>query len=176
MTDSPFPIRFEWTGTEMRPATAYWAKCADQRYVVGEVYTMDEIYVRSHATHAHYFACIKAAWDSLSDELRPQYPSAEHLRKFALIRAGYCTQVQHVAKSAAEAERLAAIIKPYDSYQIVLIDPDRPTVVTVYHALSQDHRHMDKAQFQASKEAVLRWIGDLLGVDPATIGQQSEAA
>lgn len=167
--DSPSPIRFQWDGEAMRPATKYWAREADKRYVVGETYTMDEIFVRSHATHAHYFACIKAAWDSLPDDKRPQYPSAEHLRKFALIHSGYCTQVQHVAKSAAEAERLAAIIKPYDTYQLVLIDPQTPTVVTVYHAQSQDHRSMDKQRFQDSKEAVLRWIGDLIGADPTEL-------
>lgn len=157
----------------MRPASGYWQREADKRFVVGETYTLDEIFVRSHATHAHYFACIKAAWDSLPDQLRPQFPSPEHLRKYALIRAGFNTMVQHPCKSAAEAERLAAVIRPYDTYQIVEIDPDRPTVVTVYHALSQDHRSMDKAQFQASKEAVLQWIGDLIVAD---VTQQSEAA
>lgn len=167
--ESPFPIRFAWDGEAMRPATKYWAREADKRYVVGETYTMDEIFVRSHATHAHYFACVKAAWESLPDELRPQYPSAEHLRKLALIHSGYATMVQHVCKSAAEAERLAAIIKPYDTYQLVVVDPQTPNVVTVYHAQSQDHRSMDKQRFQDSKEAVLRWIGDLIGADPTEL-------
>lgn len=164
--DSPFPMRFEWDGEAMRPATKYWAREADKRYVVGETYTMDEIFVRSHQTHAHYFACIKAAWDSLPDALRPQYPSAEHLRKLALIHAGYCSTMQHVTKSEAEAQRLAAAIKPYDTYQLVLVEGN---IVSVYHALSQDHRSMDKQRFQESKEAVLRWIGDLIGADPTEL-------
>lgn len=171
--ESQFPLRFMWTGEDMHPATRYWAREADKRFVVGETYTMDELHVRSTETHRHYFACIKSAWDSLPDHLRPQYPSAEHLRKFALVNAGYCTKVQHVCKSAAEAERLAVAIRPYDTYQLVMVDGP---IVTVYHALSQDHRSMDKAQFQASKEAVLRWIGDLIGVDPTTLSQQAEAA
>jgi hypothetical protein len=159
-------MRFEWDGEAMRPATKYWAREADKRYVVGETYTMDEIFVRSHQTHAHYFACIKAAWDSLPDALRPQYPSAEHLRKLALIHAGYCSTMQHVTKSEAEAQRLAAAIKPYDTYQLVLVEGN---IVSVYHALSQDHRSMDKQRFQESKEAVLRWIGDLIGADPTEL-------
>ena len=173
MSESPFPIRWQWDGEAMVPATGYWAKCANKRYVVGETYTMDEIYVRSAETHRHYFACIRSAWESLPDELRAQYPTAEHLRKFALINAGYCTKVQHVCKSEAEAHRLAAAIKPYDTYQLVMVEGP---IVTVWHALSQDQRSMDKAKFQASKEAVLRWIGDLIGVDPTTLSQQSEAA
>lgn len=171
MADTPFPLRWQWSGEAMMPASRYWAREADKRYVVGETYTLDEIYMRSHATHAHFFACIKAAWESLPDHLLPQYPNPEALRKRALIHTGFCTQVQHVCKSAAEAERLAAIIRPYDTYQLVLIDPARPTVVTVYHALSQDHRSMDKRRFAESKEAVLRWIGDLIGADPAEIAR-----
>lgn len=163
---SPFPLRWAWDGEAMKPATRYWASEADKRYVVGATYTLDEVHMRSHATHAHYFACIKSAWDSLPDNLRPQYPSAEHLRKFALINAGYCTQVQHVCKSEAEARRLAEAIRPYDTYQLVLVDG---SIVTVYHAKSQDHRSMDKQTFQDSKEAVLRWIGDLIGADPAQL-------
>lgn len=168
MSETPFPLRWQWDGEAMKPATRYWAREADKRYVVGETYTLDEVHMRSHATHAHYFACIKSAWESLPDNLRPQYPSAEHLRKFALINAGYCTQMQHVCKSGAEAERLAAAIKPYDTYQIVLVEG---SIVTVYHALSQDHRSMDKQRFADSKEAVLRWIGDLIGADPAEIAR-----
>jgi hypothetical protein len=167
--DSPFPIRFNWDGEAMTPATRYWAREADKRFVIGETYTMDEIHVRSHQTHAHYFACIKAAWESLPDDKRPQYPSAEHLRKLALIHTGFSTMVQHPCKSAAEAERLALVIKPYDTYQLVLIDPETPSVVTVYHAISQDHRSMNKQQFQDSKEKVLNWIGDLIGADPTEL-------
>ncbi len=164
--DSPHPIRWNWDGEVMTPATRFWAREADKRFTVGETYTMDEIHVRSHQTHAHYFAVIKTAWESLPDHIRPQFPSAEHLRKYALIRAGYCTQMQHACKSAAEADRLAAAIRPYDNYQLVTVDG---AIATVYHALSQDHRSMDKRQFQESKEAVLGWIGDLIGADPTEL-------
>lgn len=148
----------------MIPASGHWQRECDKRFTVGETYTLDEIHARSNATHAHYFAVLKQIWDSLPDHLRPQYGNPEILRKHALIRTGFHTMVQHVAKSAAEAERLASIIATYDAYQIVQVDG---CVVTVYHALSQDHRHMDKKQFQASKEAVLTWCAELIGADPA---------
>lgn len=164
---SPFPIRFAWDGEAMRPATKYWAREADKRYVVGETYTMDEIFVRSHATHAHYFAVIKAAWDSLTDEQREQFPSTEHLRKYALISTGYNKQAQYVCKSKREARRLVAALKhEQDEYAIYSVDA---RVVTVFRPQSQDHRSMDKSKFQESKEAVLRWIGDLIGADPTEL-------
>ena len=58
------------------------------------------------------------------------------------------------------------MIRPYDTYQIVEVTG---SIVTVWHAMSQDHRSMDKAKFQASKEAVLRWVGDLIGADPTEL-------
>lgn len=156
------PIMFEWQGDAMVPASRFWQAECDKRFTVGECVSLEEIHARSHATHAHYFATVKAVWDTLPDHLRPQFGNPEILRKHALIRTGYHTMVQHVCKTAAEAERMAAVIKPYDAYQIV--DQDGP-IVTVFHALSQDMRSMDKATFQASKEKVLDWCADLIGAD-----------
>lgn len=146
----------------MVPASRHWQSECDRRFVVGERYTLEEIHARSHASHAHYFAVLKQIWESLPDELRPQFGNPEILRKHALIRTGYHTMQQHVCKSVAEAERLAAVIRPYDAYQIVMVES---AVVTVYHAVSQDMRSMDKATFQASKDAVLNWCADLIGAD-----------
>lgn len=160
MTDRP--IIFQWQGDAMVPATRFWQAECDKRFTVGENVTLEEIHARSHATHAHYFATLKSIWDTLPDHLRPQFGNAEILRKHALIHTGYHTMVQHVCKSGAEAERLAAVIKPYDAYQIVETDG---VVVTVFHAASQDMRSMDKATFQASKEKVLDWCADLIGAD-----------
>lgn len=167
------PIYFAWDGEHMVPASRIAARLCDERFVVGERYPLEEVHSRSSATHAHYFAVLKDLWLSLPDHLAEQYPSVEKLRKTALIRTGYHTKVQHVCKSAAEAERLASMIRPYDEYQIVLVEG---VVVTVFRAMSQDHRSMDKATFQASKEAVLNWCADLLGIEPHVAYQQGENA
>ena len=65
-----------------------------------------------------------------------------------------------------ELHYVGEFIRPYDTYQIFTVNG---SVVTVWHAMSQEHRSMDKATFQASKEAVLRWIGDLIGADPTEL-------
>ena len=174
MSESPFPIRFQWDGEAMRPATKYWGREADKRYVVGETYTMDELHVRSKASHDHYFVTIQNAWDTLTDAQLAMYPNTEKLRRVALIRTGYRDEKQYVCESDDEAMRLAVALRDtITPYQI--IDIAGP-VVTLFTAKSQDHKHMDKREFQESKEAVLRWIGDLLGIDPETLGKQSEAA
>lgn len=167
------PLMFEWDGEAMIPAGRYWARQADEQFVVGERYRLAEENERSSASHAHEFAWLTEAWNSLPDEMLVQYPNSETLRKHGLIAKGFCTMVQHVCKSEAEAQRLAAILKPYDAYAVVVA---RGTVVTVYTAISQSRRAMGAAQFQQSKSALMEFVGDLLGVDPQTIGKVEKAA
>ena len=167
------PLMFEWDGEAMIPAGRYWARQADEQFVVGERYRLAEENERSNASHAHEFAWLTEAWNSLPDELLAQYPNSEMLRKHGLIAKGFCTMVQHVCKSEAEAQRLAAILKPYDAYAVVVA---RGTVVTVYTAISQSRRAMGAPQFQQSKQALMEFVGDLLGVDPQTIGKVEKAA
>jgi len=156
------PLPFVWTGEVFEPVNRHWARKCDERFVVGQSYTLDEIHSRSSATHGHYFAMLHDIWQSLPERLAEQFPTEEHMRKYALIRTGYHTMTQHACKSAAEAERLATVIKPYDSYQLVVV---KDSIVTVYHAISQDYRSMDKKTFAESKEKVLDWCVNLIGAE-----------
>lgn len=90
------PLPFIWTGTSFEPTNRHWARKCDERFVVGQSYTLDEIHVRSSATHAHYFAQLHDIWQSLPENLSEQFPNEEALRKYALIRTGFCTMTQHV--------------------------------------------------------------------------------
>jgi hypothetical protein len=172
MSKAP-PLMLDWDGEVFRPSGKYWARQADEHFVVGERYRLVEENERSNASHAHEFAFLTEAWNSLPDHLLPQYPNSEVLRKHGLIAKGFCTMVQHVCTTKAEADRLAAILKPYDQYAIVVA---RGNVVTVYTAVSQSRRAMGAAQFQQSKTALMEFVGDLLGVDPETIGKVEKAA
>jgi hypothetical protein len=168
------PIQFQWDGEAMVPASKYWARQADEQFVVGQRYRMAEENERSPVSHNHEFAWLNEAWQSLPDHMLEQYPSAEHLRKKALIAKGYCTMTQHACMTSAEAERLrSALNAEVDSYAVVI---RRQNVVTVYKAVSQSRRAMGGPQFQASKQAILEYVGDLLGVDPGTLGRVEKAA
>lgn len=167
------PLIFAWDGEAMVPAGKYWARQCDEQFVVGERYRLVEENEQSDRSRAHEFAFLQEAWNSLPDELLAQYPNVETLRKHGLIAKGYCTMVQHVCASGAEAQRLMAILKPYDAYAVVIA---RGNVVTVYTAVSQSRRAMGAAQFQASKTSLMEFVGDLLGVDPETIGKVERAA
>ncbi|MDO8534121.1 MAG: hypothetical protein Q7S17_05190 [Xanthobacteraceae bacterium] len=134
---------------------------ADKHYVVGETYWMVPHEERSTASHAHYFAAVNEAWQNLSDEQALRFPTAEHLRKWALIEAGYRDERSIVASSKAEAQRLAAFIKPMDEYAVVTVTD---AVVRAYTAQSQSYRAMNRKTFQESKDKVLAVVAGLIGV------------
>lgn len=160
---SSAPILLSWDGEAFYPASPYWASRADRQFVVGETYKLVEHHDRSEASHNHYFASISNAWNTLPDHLLAEYPTAEHLRKKMLVKCGYADERTVVCASKAEAERVAAFIKPMDNYAVVIF---HEAVVKVYTAQSQSLKAMGKREFQESKEAVLAAIDRLLGVEP----------
>ena len=178
MTDALPPLMLTWNGDAFEPASGYWRRMANDHLVVGQRYRMVEEAERSTASHNHEFAWLTEAWrtfpEDRADELYEQFPSSEHLRKYGLIKKGHCTMTQYPCQSEAEAERLQVALRgEADKYALVL---RRRNVVTVYKAVSQSKKAMGPAQFQQSKSDLMDFVGDLLGVDPETIGKQSEAA
>lgn len=170
---APAPIVFEWRGDVMAPAGPGFARMCDKRFIVGERYRLDEISERSAASHAHYFAAINEAFQNLPEGISDQFDTPEKLRKFALIKTGYADQRQIVCASKAEAQRLAAFIRPMDEYAIVTASE---AVVTVYTAKSQSMRAMGKAEFQKSKSDVLDYLASLVGTTPRTLEQNAGRA
>ena len=97
------PILYRWDGEAMTPATQRFAREADKQFVVGEEYPLIVHEHRSAASHKHYFAAISDAWESLPESMAGEFPTSEHLRKRALIMAGYRDERSIVAASKAEA-------------------------------------------------------------------------
>lgn len=160
MSQDAVLCRYEGDG-EFRTVSGFWASRADRAYVVGEVYKLVEHHDRSMNSHRHYFASINEGWKNLPDEMLDEYPTAEHLRKKALIRKGYADERSIVCASKAEAQRMAAFMRPMDDYAVVTF---RDAVVRVWTAKSQSVKAMGAKDFQQSKSDVLDFIADLLGV------------
>lgn len=160
-------IPFRWNGDAMVPLPGFQRRC-DAEFVVGEVYNLEAIEQRSAKSHAHFFASVNEAWQNLPENLVEQFPTSEQLRKWCLIRAGYAEHRNIVAASKAEAQRIAAFVKPMDSYAVVTV---RESVVTVYTAESQSMKAMGKQRFQESKDAVLSLLATMIGTDPVELGR-----
>lgn len=169
---SSTPITFAWNGEVMEPTQRFRA-LANKQFVVGEMYPLIVQESRTRETHNHYFAAIEDAWNNLPETLAPAFPTSEHLRKYALIKSGFCDHRSIACASKAEALRVAAFVKPMDTYAIVIASE---ATVSVYTAKSQSTRAMGKAVFQDSKQKVLDVLSGMIGVEVGTLSANAGQA
>ena len=156
-------MSFTWNGEAMIPMRA---KAADQEFVIGQRYWLEQVSDRSWISHRHEFAWIKQAWDNLPESFADMFPSPEHLRKAALIATNWHRETIIDAGSRAAAARVAAYARGEDEFARVVV---RGSTVVIQKARSQRMHgldRMDKAEFQKSKDDILVWISELLNVEP----------
>lgn len=151
-------VLFRWNGEAMEPLPRFH-NIVNAAYTVGEVYRMDVHEQRSLVSHNHYFATLEDIFQTLPETADERIKSADHMRKFALIRCGYRDEKSIVCSSKAEARRIAAFVQPMDDYAIVVV---QEAMVVVWTAKSQSMKAMGKDQFQKSKEDVLGYCQGLL--------------
>lgn len=150
-----------------------WPRLAASRFEGGQDYLLADVEHRSDVSHKHEFAWLRQAWASLPEDVADMFPTPEHLRKRALIDAGFYHETIIDAGSNAAALRVAAYAKAKDEFAVIVV---RGPVVVERVAKSQNRRAMDKTEFQASKTAIMDVIAALLGVDTAALARQQEAA
>lgn len=146
---------------------------ADRTYVDQEEYRLGAIEERSVNSHNHFFSALNEAWSNLPDDLAERFQTVEHLRKYALIKAGYFDERSIVCASRAEALRVAAFIKPIDDFAVVATSE---ATVRVFTAKSQAVRAMGKETFQDSKTKVLEIVADMIGTSKAQLSHAGRAA
>ena len=168
------PLCYRWNG-EAFEVLPRFQKMADRQFVVGEVYLLEEVQERSIASHNHQFACLHDAWLSLPEKYsdEPWAQSPEHLRKYALIKAGFCYTDTFACATRAEAMRLARILRSDDEYCIVSV---QGSVVHRFRAESQSKRAMGAERFQKSKQAVLDFVSGLLDVPAQADARRTQFA
>ena len=157
----------------MRPTSPFWAKRADQAYVIGQTYKLEEQNERSGRSHRFYFACVKSAWENLSDHWKVLLPSPDHLRSFALCRAGFCDTQVFTLSSPDIAHTVAAAMRSLDDFAVVDVTKN---VVTLHVPHSQSYRKMDKETFRKSADEVLRVVSEMIGVSVEQLGRAAKEA
>lgn len=161
-----------WTGDTLTPLRVS-TKLANEKLIVGGRYVAELHEPRSEASERHYFAVLKELWLNLPEGNEIRFPDPETLRKYALVATGHCTVNQYVATTKAEAARLCASLeKEAPQYSVVSLNN---LVVTVARPLSQSRKAMGKEQFQKSKDDVLGWVGNLVGVSAPRLGPENDA-
>lgn len=166
------PVIFTWSGDAMVPLPRF-ARLCDAQYVVGETYRLGVVEDRSTATHNHEFAWLKEAWLQLPEDVAHLYPTPEHLRKRALIEAGFYDEQAVDAGSNAAALRVAAAFRAREEFSLVIV---RGPYVMIRTAKSQSRRAMDRKAFQESKSAIMDVIAEMIGVAPGALSSNAGLA
>lgn len=166
------PIPCMWTGEAFQPLHNFRRK-AEEHYGAGEVVSLVPHEDRSKASHDHFFVVVGEVFKSLPEHLTDTFRDQDHLRRWALIKAGIRDERTIVCASHAEALRVAAFIRPINPDAVVSVAG--ATVVELV-AKSQSMKAMGKEAFQDSKDRVLEVLSDLVGVEAATLSRQSRAA
>lgn len=158
-----------WDGEFMVPLHRFRALC-DRQFVVGEEYALELVSNRSLASHNHFFACVAEAFNNLSEEDAKRFPTAEHLRKWALCRTGFATETSYVMDTPVDARKMAAAIRRADEFCVIVV---KENVVQVFNAESQSMPAMNKERFQASKNAVLDLLASMARTTTAQLKKEA---
>lgn len=164
-------ISCQWTGEAFVPVERC-RSIAEETFSPGAAYWLNVEPERSEKTHRHEFGWVREAWKNLPENLTDLYPTSEHLRKRALITAGFYTEKIIDAGTNAAALRFAAYAREEDEFAYVMV---RGPIVVVRKAKSQSHRAMGGPDFQRSKSAILDVISALIGVAPGDLLQARAA-
>lgn len=166
------PLQFRWTGDSFEPVSPQVARIADERYVIGEVYRLAEMRERTEKSHRHFFATIHEGWLQLPERIT-RFPTSEHLRHYALIKAGFCHSQSIVCLSPAEAVKIASFMRPNDPFAVIEVDG---RTITRFTARSQSYDEMDAATFQQAKEKVLEIIASMIGITVQQLARNAARA
>lgn len=156
------PVKFVWTNGAMVPAAEYRALAARQ-YHEGEAYVLDLVTLRSMISHKHYFATMHQMWLNLPEKWAKEFPTDEHFRHWALVKANYYDESNYVCDSPQHARRLAAFVRRESTFAVIRISGN---TVQIFKAKSQAIDRMKGDEFQKSKTAVFETIEALTGLNP----------
>jgi|SRR5215831_20560315 len=159
------PLLAKWDGEVFRPMP-YFRRQVVEQFKPGEIYRLIEHGDRSAESHRHFFACVHEAWNNLREDDADRFPSADHLRKWALTFTPFCDIRSYRAASHSEALRVAKMMTEGEQYVRCEVEDKQ---VTIYTPHSQAYASMNNRAFQQSKSAVLDVLARKLGVSVQSI-------
>ncbi|MEL6411689.1 MAG: hypothetical protein AAFQ38_14930 [Pseudomonadota bacterium] len=165
-------IRCVFDGQALIPDGNFSVAQVNDRFGAGQVVVVDLDPQRSGKSHKHQFVFVKTAWENLPDYLvdAPFAVSVETLRKHALIATGFCHTEMVPVGTKQRAERVAVAMSSLASRAHGYCITDvRGSVAYCHTAQSQSVKSMGRDEFQKSKQAILEWLADLIGVTPADL-------
>lgn len=141
----------------------------EQRVVIDDSLTNNKVYVlsmkedRSDEHHRWWFAVIRKAWATLPDRYGDRWPTAEHLRKWLLIRAGHCETLDVATDNVME---VAAGFRWQDPYAVLIV---KDSTVQISRAKSQKYKRQDQEEFQEVTTRCIDLLAQVLGCEPGAL-------
>lgn len=169
------PVLFTWNGEAMVPSQQALGLCNGQ-FTVGGTYRLAPVSQRSMESHRHYFACVREAFENLPEEHQGKWMTPDELRYHALCQTEFCDTTTFKAASFAEALRFAAQLITIPGFREVTIPKGNRRLVIHKTPWSQAVDAMPGKIFQASKQAVLDILSDMIGVTSAELAREGKAA
>lgn len=167
-------IRCYFDGEALRPDGNFAAAQLHDRLGAGQVVQVDLDPERSAKSHRHAFAFVRTAWDNLPEAMKdaPFAKSPEHLRKHGLVVTGFCETDMIAVGDEARAERVAAFVSRaavrMHGYALTAVEGP---VVYCHTPLSQSLKAMGGRRFHESKQRLLEWLAELIGVTPEELAR-----
>jgi hypothetical protein len=159
-------ILWKWDGACMRPMAGHQSR-ASIKFVTGRTYRLEER-DRSAESHDHYMACVQKVWENLPEGLPYKWADVTDMRRWALVQAGYFDEVripcEDVQIAGAVALKMKKMLRAIDKYAQIDVREDFTLIIWV--ARSQSYSAMTRKEFETSKEAVLRLLGEIIGITP----------
>lgn len=164
------PAQWRWMKAEVRigdgeplhihvmiPHQRFVEMCIRQ-FEHGEDYALGPVEGVSSKSRAHFFASLKSAWDSLPFELVQQYPSVAHLRKKAVVVAGWAKHTHTVFDTPKDAVNHAKDLRKIDEYAVIKCSG---CVVDFWIAKSIRPGQINGKKWQEVKDKALDWVATL---------------
>lgn len=98
---------------------ARYRKMAANQFADGEEYPLIKLQPRDMRSHNHYFAAVGDAFDNLPEAIAARFPTAEHLRKWALIETNWFDEKEWTFEGRGakeQARKLGTFIRAEDEY------------------------------------------------------------
>lgn len=160
-------IRCVFTGTALEPDGNFAMAQLHDRLGAGQVVLVDLDPERSRKSHNHQFAWLRTAWENLPESVKGEAwaQTPETLRKYALIRTGFCDTEMIAVGSQTRAERVAIsmsrIAGRLHGFCVTVVEG---SVAYCFTPKSQSMKAMGGAEFQHSKQAIAEYCAQIIGV------------
>lgn len=149
---------------------------AEELFVQGELYDLDEYQERNAESHKHYFSCINEIHRNLPEDMKQRFPTPRRMRQWALVMAGYSHESHFYGDSHEDALYVAAdffrINSNIHTFAIIVVEGRNVTRAT---AKSQSYKSMGRKEFMASKRDTLAYLSKRLNMDLVEVERQARS-